>query len=170
MLRRLADRLAAPKRLREAERFLTDWCPEGVEVVNDGRSCRLHFGGMVYSLAYATIPDSNHVPYMSDHLELHKWALQTAGGIYCHRSLLEAWARHYLPVARVLGASPNDIVHADETDDRPLWKGEHTIWYLTHENKFVTRTLKTTPLPWLTMELKRLTGALSAGESIYISA
>ncbi|SAL84986.1 hypothetical protein AWB67_06819 [Caballeronia terrestris] len=170
MLRRLADRLAAPKRLREAERFLADWCPQGVEVVNDGRYCRLHFGGIVYSLEYDSIPEANHVPHMSDHLELHKWALQVAGGIYSHRSLLEAWVRHYLPDARVLGANPNDIVHADETGDRPLWKGEHFVWYLTHENKFVTRTLKTTPLPWLTMELKRKTSALSAGDSIYIRA
>ncbi|MGF6265217.1 hypothetical protein OKW49_006210 [Paraburkholderia youngii] len=170
MLRQLIARLSAPKRLSEVEHFLQNWAPCGVEVINDRKHCCLHFGGMVYSLDYDAIPDANHVPFMSEHLELHKWALQLAGGIYSHRSLLEAWVRHYLPSARVLGASPNNIVHADEVGDRPLWNGEHSIWYVTHDNKFVTSTRKTSPLPWLTMELKRKTNALLAGETIYIPA
>lgn len=167
MLKTLIDKLSAPRKLRETECFLTDWCPKGVEVVNDGKSCWLHFGGMVYSLDYQSIPSPEHVPFMGEHLENHKWCLALVGGVYTRRSLLEAWARKYIPTGNVVGASEHDIIYPNETQDRPLLKGLHTVFAVTHANKFVITTKERTPLPWLTSEIIKKTKAISTGENIY---
>lgn len=167
MLKALLRRLSAPKRLREAEKFLWDWCPKGVEVINDGHSCWLHYGGMIYSLDYQEPPTAENVPFIIEHLENHKWCMSLSGGIYTHRSLLEAWVNKYLPDAFVIGASENDIVHPDETRDRPIYKYPHTRFLVTHNGHFVTYTTVKTPLPWLAYELRKKTKSLQSGEDIY---
>ena len=168
MLKSLLERIAAPRKLREAQSFLEDWCPADVEVVNDSKACWLHYGGMIYSYDYKSIPAPENVRYMLMHLENHKWCLQLAGGVYTHRSLLEAWVGKYLPDAHVVGFGPNDIVYPDECADRPLLKGESTIFAITHHGKFVTYAKVANPLPWLALDLKKKTDALLNGESIYI--
>ena len=160
--------LAAPRELREAEEFLRSWCPQGVEVVNDGKACWLHYGGMIYSLEYRRRPDIDHVPFMTQHLENHKWCMALSGGVYSHRSLLEAWARRYLPGAHVIGACENDILYPDETSDRPLLKGTHTVLVVTHNKKFVMSTKTSKELACLALDLVAKTRAISEGRNIYI--
>lgn len=167
MFRTLMHALAAPKKLRETEAFLRSWCPKGVEVVNDGKACWLHFGGMIYSLEYRSVPESEHVPFMTLHLENHKWCMSLAGGVYSHRSILEAWVRRYLPEAHVIGAGDNDIVHSDEATDRALFKGVHTMLVVTHDKKFVISTKTSQSLAILAYELSAKTRAISKGGNIY---
>lgn len=168
MLLSIIEWVTAPRKLREAKRFLEQWCPKGVEVVTDGKACWLHYGGMVYSLDYRTTPEPQHVPYMLVHLEDHKWSLQLCGGVYTQRSLMEAWVMRFLPDACVFGFGPNDIVYPDEIADRPLLNGVHTSFAITHKGRFVTIVKSSNPLPWLTMELKKKTEAQAKGEGIYV--
>ena len=167
MLNSILRRLSAPKRLRETEKFLWDWCPKGVEVVNDGHSCWLHYGGMIYSLDYQDPPAPENIPGMTEHLENHKWLMSLAGGVYTRRSILEAWCKKHLPDASVIGASDNDIIYPDETQDRPIYKNPHTQFFVTHNGRFVAHASMKTPLPWLAYELRRKTIALEHGHSIY---
>lgn len=167
MLRNLLRRLTARKRLSEAEKYLWAWCPKGVEVINDGHSCWLHYGGMIYSLDYQEPPAPENVPSMTEHLENHKWCLSLAGGVYTHRSLLEAWVRNYLPDAHVIGASENDIVYPTEIQDRPIYKLPHTRFIVTHNDHFVFSTTVKTPLPWLAYQVIEKTESLKHGKNIY---
>jgi len=167
MLNRVLFFLPAARRLRAVERFLGDWCPRGVSVINDGRRCWLHYGGMIYSLPYDDLPSPEHVPYMTTHLENHKWCMKLAGGVYTRRSLLEAWVNNYLPDAAVIGASGSDIIYPDEKNDRPIHKGEHTHFTVTHKSHFVLHATMTTSLPSLAADIIKKTRALGKGEDIY---
>jgi hypothetical protein len=170
MLNQLRHALEAPRKLKEAKAFLEAWCPPGVEVVVKDKSCWLHDSGMIYSLPYRRVPDAAHVPFMSQHLDNHRWCLGIAGGVYTHRSLVESWVRKYLPDASVVGFGPNDIVHPNESKDRPLINGLHVGLVVTHKGMFVLSTKTTDALALLAMQLRKKTKALLEGESIYIPA
>jgi hypothetical protein len=138
-----------------------------VEVVVQNKACWLHSQGMIYSLSYTKTPGAEHVPYMTTHLENHRWCLELAKGVYGHRSLLEAWVRAYLPDATVMGFSPNDIIYPDESKDRPLLKGPHSSFAITHSGKFVYSTKESSELAIVAMDLRKKVAALAKGESIY---
>lgn len=93
--------------------------------------------------------------------------MKLAGGVYTRRSLLEAWVNKYLPDAAVIGASDCDIIYADETSDRPIYKGEHTHFTVTHKNHFVLHAAMATSLPSLAADIITKTRALENGEDIY---
>lgn len=168
MLNQLRHAFAAPRKLRESHKFLESWCPQGVEVVVKDKACWLHYSGMIYSLPYAEIPDPAHVPFMLVHLENHKWCLKLAGGVYTHRSILEAWVRTYLPDASVIGFGANDIVYPEEQTDRPLLKGVHSSFAITHRKNFVLSTQTRNALALLAMNLRKKTEALTSGGNIYV--
>ncbi len=168
MFNQIRHAIAAPRKLKEAYQFLESWCPKGVEVVIKGKACWLHYSGMIYSLPYTQIPDPAHIPFLLVHLENHKWCLQLAGGVYTHRSLLEAWVSKYLPDAIVFGFGPNDIVYPDEKVDRPLLNGLHSSLAITHLGDFVLSTRTSNALALLAMDLRKKTELLASGHRIYV--
>lgn len=159
--------LARPGKLREAKAFLDGWCPPGVEVVQKDDAYWLHYGGMVYSIPYTEAPEASHVQFMPKQLEDHKWCLELAGGVYTHRSLLQAWARKYLPDAIVIGYSDQDVIYAEETKDRPVYGGEHTNVAVLHNKQFVYTTKVSAPFAIVAMELRQKTEAIATGGRIY---
>ncbi len=168
MFNQIRHALAAPRKLRAAKEFLESWCPKGVEVVVLDKQCWLHYGGMIYSYPYSEIPDPGHVPYMSMHLNNHKWCLQLAQGVYGHRSLLEAWIRNYLPDATIVGYGSGDIIYSDETVDRPVpISGSHSHFSVMHKKNFVFSTKTDKPLAELATDVRTKTDLLIKGEDIY---
>ena len=168
MFHQIRHMLEAPGKMKAAKAFLDSWCPPGVEVVKHNNSYWLSYAGMIYSLAYTQPPSPEHLPYMTEHLKNHKWALNLAGGTYTHRSILEAWCKKFLPKANVVGFSDNDIIYADEKFDRPIVVGPHKNFTVTENGRFITFTKSDYELANLVRDLKDRAAKIGSGENYWI--